>query len=148
MVNIQLPPLRERREDVEALARHFLAKYVQETGKKIVDLSPRALCCLLAYEWPGNVRELQNAIERAVVLARGEVITPRDLPQGMQGDAQICLELPERGGSLPEILEDLERQLIVQTLKREGGSQTRAADALGIKRTTLRYKLEKYQLLS
>jgi len=148
VVNIELPPLRERREDIEGLARHFLAKYVQETGKKIQDLAPRTLSCLLAYEWPGNVRELQNAIERAVVLARGEVITPRDLPQGLQGDAQICLELPERGGSLPEILEDLERQLIMQTLKREGGSQTRAADALGIKRTTLRYKLEKYQLLA
>ncbi len=148
VVNIELPPLRERREDIEGLARHFLSKYVQETGKKIQDLAPRTLSCLLAYEWPGNVRELQNAIERAVVLARGEVITPRDLPQGLQGDAQICLELPERGGSLPEILEDLERQLILQTLKREGGSQTRAADALGIKRTTLRYKLEKYQLLS
>ncbi|AMV72415.1 sigma-54 dependent transcriptional regulator [Desulfuromonas carbonis] len=148
VVNIELPPLRERREDIEGLARHFLAKYVQETGKKIQDLAPRTLSCLLAYEWPGNVRELQNAIERAVVLAKGEVITPRDLPQGLQGDGQICLELPERGGSLPEILEDLERQLIMQTLKREGGSQTRAADALGIKRTTLRYKLEKYQLLS
>jgi DNA-binding NtrC family response regulator len=147
VVNIPLPPLRERREDIESLARHFLAKYARETGKKIDQISPRALSCLLAYEWPGNVRELQNAMERAVVLAKGGGITPRDLPQGLQGPDQICLQLPETGGSLTEILEDLERQLIVQTLGRENASQTRAAAVLGIKRTTLRYKMEKYRLL-
>ncbi len=147
VVNIPMPPLRDRREDIEPLARHFLAKYAAETGKKVGDFAPRALGALLAYEWPGNVRELQNAIERAVVLAKGEVVTPRDLPRGLQDDDEICLQLPERGGSLTEILEDLERQLIVQTLRRMGGSQTRAAEALGIKRTTLRYKMEKYRLL-
>jgi DNA-binding NtrC family response regulator len=147
VVNIHLPPLRERREDLEPLARHFLQRYVAETGKRISEISPRALSCLLAHDWPGNVRELQNAIERGVVLAKGSVLTPRDLPQGLQGDDQICLQLPERGGNLTDILEDLERQLIVQTLEREQGSQTRAADALGIKRTTLRYKMEKYRLL-
>ncbi|NJC87600.1 MAG: sigma-54-dependent Fis family transcriptional regulator [Desulfuromonas sp.] len=147
VVNIHLPPLRERREDIEPLARHFLHKYVNETGKKITEIAPRALSCLLAHEWPGNVRELQNAIERGVVLSKGSVLTPRDLPQGLQGGDQICLQLPERGGNLTDILEDLERQLIVQTLEREQGSQTRAADALGIKRTTLRYKMEKYRLL-
>jgi len=147
VVNINMPPLRERREDIEPLSRHFLQKYVNETGKKVTDLAPRALSCLLAYEWPGNVRELQNAIERAVVLTKGSVLTPRDFPQGLQGEDQICLQIPEKGGSLTEILEDLERQLILQTLQREEGSQTRAADALGIKRTTLRYKMEKYQLI-
>lgn len=147
VVNINVPPLRSRREDVEPLARHFLEKYVAETGKKIEDLSPRALSCLLAHDWPGNVRELQNAIERAVVLSKGSVLTPRDFPQGMQGDDQICLQIPEKGGSLTEILEDLERQLIIQTLQREDGSQTRAAETLGIKRTTLRYKMEKYRMI-
>ena len=86
-------------------------------------------------------------IERAVVLSKGEMITPRDLPIGLQDEDEICLQLPERGGSLTEILEDLERQLIVQTLRRMDGSQTRAAESLGIKRTTLRYKMEKYRLL-
>jgi len=147
VVNIELPPLRERREDIEALAGHFLQKFQRETGRPVHQLSPRALSCLLAYEWPGNVRELQNAMERAVVLCKGESITPRDLPQGIQGPEQICLELPDNGGSLTEILEDLERQLIVQTLARQNGSQTRAAEVLGIKRTTLRYKMEKYRLL-
>ncbi len=147
VVNINVPPLRSRREDIEPLSRHFLEKYVAETGKKITDLAPRALSCLLAHDWPGNVRELQNAIERAVVLSKGSVLTPRDFPQGLQGDDQICLQLPETGGSLTEILEDLERQLILQTLQRENDSQTRAAEALGIKRTTLRYKMEKYRMI-
>ena len=147
VVNIELPPLRDRREDIEPLAAHFLKKYQRETGRPVSRISPRALSCLLAYEWPGNVRELQNAMERAVVLCKGESITPRDLPRGIQGPDQICLELPDSGGSLTEILEDLERQLIIQTLAREKGSQTRAAELLGIKRTTLRYKMEKYRLL-
>lgn len=147
VVNIPIPPLRARREDIEPLSRFFLQKYITETGRKVTDMSPRALSCLLAHDWPGNVRELQNAMERAVVLARSEVLTPRDFPQGMQGDDQICLQIPEKGGSLTEILEDLERQLIIQTLQREDHSQTRAADALGIKRTTLRYKMEKYRLI-
>ena len=147
VVNINVPPLRSRREDVEPLSRFFLEKYTAETGKKITDLSPRALSCLLAHDWPGNVRELQNAIERAVVLSKGSVLTPRDFPQGMQGDDQICLQIPEKGGSLTDILEDLERQLIIQTWQREDGSQTRAAETLGIKRTTLRYKMEKYRMI-
>jgi len=147
VVNINVPPLRSRREDIESLSRHFIEKYAAETGKKIDDIAPRALSCLLAHDWPGNVRELQNAIERAVVLSKGTVLTPRDFPQGLQGDDQICLQLPEKGGSLTEILEDLERQLILQTLQREDGSQTRAAETLGIKRTTLRYKMEKYGMI-
>jgi len=147
VVNIELPPLRQRREDIEPLARHFLDKFTRETGKKIEQISPKALACLVAHDWPGNVRELENAIERAVVLAKGEILTPRDFPQGVQDKDQICLSLPEQGGSLTDILEDLERQLIVQTLNREGRSQTRAAEVLGIKRTTLRYKMEKYGML-
>lgn len=147
VVNINVPPLRSRREDIEPLSRHFLEKYVGETGKKITELAPRALSCLLAHDWPGNVRELQNAIERAVVLAKGSVLTPRDFPQGLQDDDQICLQIPEQGGNLTVILEDLERQLILQTLQRENGSQTRAAETLGIKRTTLRYKMEKYHMI-
>ncbi len=147
VINIELPPLRERREDIEPLASHFLEKYTGETGKKIEQISPKAIACLVAHDWPGNVRELENAIERAVVLAKGDILTPRDFPQGIQDQDQICLSLPETGGSLTDILEDLERQLIVQTLNREGRSQTRTAEVLGIKRTTLRYKMEKYHLL-
>ncbi len=147
VVNIHMPPLRERREDIESLARHFVGHYAADTGKKIDDISPRALSCLLAYEWPGNVRELQNVIERAVVLAKGSTLTPLDFPQGLQDDSSICVTVPGQDGNLTEILEDFERQLIVQTLRRHAGSQTKAADVLGIKRTTLRYKMQKYGLV-
>jgi len=147
VVNIHVPPLRERREDIEPLARHFLSHFSAEMGREVEDISPRALSCLLAYEWPGNVRELQNAMERAVVMSRNGMVTPRELPQDIRDQDEICLTVPERGGGLTEILEDLERQLIVQTLRREKGSQTRTAEVLGIKRTTLRYKMEKYGLL-
>jgi len=147
VVNIHLPPLRQRREDIEPLAAHFLAKFSRETGKKVDQISPKALACLVGHDWPGNVRELENAMERAVVLAKSEILTPRDFPQGIQDKDQICVLLPEQGGSLTEVLEDLERQLIIQTLNREGRSQTRTADVLGIKRTTLRYKMEKYGML-
>ena len=75
------------------------------------------------------------------------MITPRELPRDVAGENEICLSLPQQGGNLTEILEDLERQLIIQTLRQEGASQTRAADILGIARTTLRYKMEKYGLL-
>ncbi len=146
VVNIHVPPLRERREDIEPLARHFLNHFSAEMGRAIEEISPRALSCLLAYEWPGNVRELQNAMERAVVMSRNGMVTPRELPQDIRDQDEICLTVPERGGGLTEILEDLERQLIVQTLRRERGSQTRTAEVLGIKRTTLRYKMEKYGL--
>jgi DNA-binding NtrC family response regulator len=147
VVNIHMPRLRERREDIETLARHFMAKYAADTGKKIDDISPRALSCLLAYEWPGNVRELQNVIERAVVLVKGQILTPLDFPQTLQDDSNICVTVPGQDGNLTEIIEDFERQLIIQTLRRHAESQTKAADVLGIKRTTLRYKMQKYGLL-
>jgi DNA-binding NtrC family response regulator len=147
VVNIHMPRLSERREDIETLARHFIGKYSADTGKKIDDISPRALSCLLAYDWPGNVRELQNVIERAVVLAKGSMLTPLDFPQTLQDDASICVTLPGQDGNLTDILEDFERQLIIQTLRRHAESQTKTADVLGIKRTTLRYKMQKYGLI-
>ena len=86
-------------------------------------------------------------IERAVVLAKGSTLTPLDFPQGLQDDASICVTVPGQDGNLTEILEDFERQLIVQTLRRHAESQTKAAEVLGIKRTTLRYKMQKYGLV-
>jgi DNA-binding NtrC family response regulator len=105
---------------------------------------------LVRYDWPGNVRELENIVERAVVLEKTQTVTPASLPMGLR-DAQgveCPLTLPETGGSLTELLEDLERQLIVKALEEHGGSQTAAASALGLKRSTFRYKLEKYGLVS
>jgi DNA-binding NtrC family response regulator len=93
------------------------------------------------------VRELQNVIERAVVLAKGVILTPLDFPQTLQDDSSICVTVPGQDGNLTEILEDFERQLIIQTLRRHAESQTKTADVLGIKRTTLRYKMQKYGLV-
>jgi DNA-binding NtrC family response regulator len=147
VVEVPVPPLRERREDIEPLARYFLQRYVRETGKPIASISPLAMEILRRYDWPGNVRELENAMERAVVLSRTDVIQPSDLPIGISGERRSALELPADEMSLPEMLDDLERQIILRTLDGVGGSQTRAAKLLGVARTTLRYKMEKYGLV-
>jgi DNA-binding NtrC family response regulator len=147
VVEIPLPPLRERREDIEPLARFFLGRYVRETGKAVRAVSPLALEILCRYDWPGNVRELENAIERAVVLSASDTILPGDLPIGFSGEQRNVLEMPPQPLNLAEMLDDLERQIIVRTLEQAEGSQTRAAEMLGIARTTLRYKMEKFGLV-
>jgi DNA-binding NtrC family response regulator len=147
VVDIPMPPLRERREDVEPLALFFLKRYVRETGKPVSSISPFALEILRRYSWPGNVRELENAIERAVVLCQGDTLMPGDLPMGLGGERRSSLELPGEAMNLTDMLDDLERQIIVRTLENASGSQTKAAKALGIARTTLRYKMEKHGLV-
>jgi DNA-binding NtrC family response regulator len=150
VVAINLPSLRQRREDIPELALYFLKNFSAETGKHVLRIEPRAMDMLTRYDWPGNVRELENIIERAVVLEKGEAITPASLPLTLQheGEGAGALMAPEDSGSLTYIIEDLERQLIVKALREHGGSQTAAAMALGLKRSTLRYKLEKYGLVS
>ncbi len=150
VVNINIPPLRERKDDIPGLAEHFLAKFSGETGKKMEGIEPAAMDILARYDWPGNVRELENIIERAVVLEKGETVTTSSLPLTLRHEAEDTdvVKLPEGGGTLTDVLEELERQLIVKALKDNGGSQTAAAAALGLKRSTLRYKLEKYGLVS
>jgi len=151
VVTVSLPPLRERREDIPELAFSFLGRFAKETGKHIDKIEPRALEMLVRYDWPGNVRELENIIERAVVLEKGGSVTPASLPLTLRGEGEgtgPCLTIPEGQDGLTGILEDLERQLIIKALDDNGGSQTAAAHALGLKRSTLRYKLEKYGLVS
>jgi nitrogen regulation protein NR(I) len=149
VVNITMPPLRERREDIPALAGHFLGKFALETGKRVERIDPKAMEMLVHYDWPGNVRELENIMERAVVLEKGDTITPASLPMPLrvEGDGE-SIKIPQGTGSITEVLEDLEKQLIMKALRENGGSQTAAAGALGLKRSTLRYKLEKYGLVS
>ncbi|MBI5696030.1 MAG: sigma-54-dependent Fis family transcriptional regulator [Nitrospirae bacterium] len=150
VVAINLPPLRERREDIPELAHHFLKRFALETGKKIEAIDPKAMDSLVRYDWPGNVRELENIIERAVVLEKTGVIMPASLPLTIRdaaGDA-TSLVVPEGTANLTETLEFLERQLIVKALDEHGGSQTAAALSLGLKRSTFRYKLEKYGLVT
>jgi len=141
---VKLPPLRERREDIPLLCSHFVAKLGPKTNARVRAVSDAALGRIMAYHWPGNVRELENAIEQALVFAESEEITPAALPQFLQGGAEEDrLDVP-RELSLPEILDDLERQLILKAYAKAGRVKTETARLLGIKTSALYYKLEKY----
>jgi DNA-binding NtrC family response regulator len=135
VVPLVLPPLRERKEDVEFLARHFIEKYSAELKRPTKTISPAALAMLTRYEWPGNVRELENAIERAVVLSVDAEIGPKDLPilRGEPSD-----EAPEgASGTYHEAVLQFKRELLRSALAQANGNQTRAAEALGLQRTYL-----------
>jgi DNA-binding NtrC family response regulator len=138
VIPVQLAPLRERREDILPLARHFLARHGAEAGRTLA-LGAEAESALLAHAWPGNVRELENAIERAVVLARGTTITPEDLL--LEDHASPRSPLPD-GGSLQDSLDQAAAARIRQALDAARGQRAEAARALGIDRTTL-YRLMK-----
>ncbi len=144
VVPIFLPPLRERKEDIPALAAHFFALFRDKNKKELRDLSGKALDLLTRYDWPGNIRELENCIERAVIMARGEVIAPADLPPGIQALSSAEKELA--GLALPSgvSLQEVEKTLILKTLEDTGGNRTRAAEILGINRRTLQNKLKDY----
>lgn len=143
VVTLALPPLRERADDIPLLAQHFMACFADKNNKKIKGFTPGAMDRLVRYAWPGNVRELENVIERASILLLGEHISERELPErfaASQGDAltdALTTDCPT--------LEDVERAVILKTLKRFGGNKTEAAKALGITRKTLHAKLSKYQ---
>ena len=138
VVTLQIPPLRERKDDIPALAEFFVDRFVRRTGKKILRISSEAMECLVKYDFPGNVRELENIIERAVVLCHGEMIGISDLP--------FKEPLPPSKGSLKKNLEELESRMVAQALQSCGGHQTNAALQLGISERMLRYKLKKYGL--
>ncbi len=141
---VKLPPLRERREDIPLLVSHFVQKLGPKTNARVRGVSDAALGRIMAYHWPGNVRELENAIEQALVFAEGDEIGPAALPQFLQGGAEEdALNVP-REMSLPEILDDLERQLILKAYAKAGRVKTETARLLGIKTSALYYKLEKY----
>ncbi|MCI0548757.1 MAG: sigma-54 dependent transcriptional regulator [Candidatus Rokubacteria bacterium] len=142
VINLVLPPLRERREDIAALAEHFLDRWREKQGRDL-RLGADALEHLLRYPWPGNVRELENAIERTAILARGDTIRPEDLPPQVVAGLTLgsAPALPR-----PVTLAEAERIQILQTLERFGGNHSRTAGALGIGRTTLWRKLKEFGL--
>jgi DNA-binding NtrC family response regulator len=140
VIQMVLPPLRDRREDIPALAEHFLARAAAKLGRTL-RLSPGALERLLRYPWPGNVRELENAIERAAILARTDTIEPDDLPPHVSAGLQLG---PSPALPRQITLADAERAHILQTLERFGRNHSGAAEALGIGRTTLWRKLKEY----
>ena len=145
VISITLPPLRERREDIPLLIDHFLKKYSQKNQKSISDISKEARTLLLRYLYPGNVRELENLVERAVVLCRGEMITTQDLPFHIkEGTSEKLWESSKKTKSLPESLEEIERDSIIKALHQHNGVQTKAAESLGISERVLRYKIKKY----
>jgi two-component system response regulator PilR (NtrC family) len=151
VIQIKLPPLRDRKEDVQILANHFLQKYSQELSKPISKICPEALQILLNYEYPGNVRELQNIIERAVALESSQELTPHNLSsylseQPLLRKGPIDIEIPNEGIDLEKMVEDLERSLLLKALDRTKGIKKKAAELLHINFRSMRYRLEKYGL--
>jgi len=147
VISITLPPLRERREDISHLIDYFLKKYSKENQKSISDISKEARALLLRYTYPGNVRELENLIERAVVLCRGEVITTQDLPFHLKEEkSERPWDSPKKEKTLPESLEEIEKDTILKALQQHQGVQTKAAESLGISERVLRYKMKKYRM--
>src|SRR6516225_5421120 len=146
VVEIWLPPLRERVQDIPLLARAFLQEFSKVNGKNVTVLTSDTLDVLLRYSWPGNVRELRTAIEHAVVMARGEKVTPRDLPPWLRN-------APPAGNKEPPLLAresltvaEAEKELIIRALKDTGGNRTLAAKKLGMSRRTLHRKIKEYHL--
>ena len=141
VIQLHLPPLRERREDIPVLAKHFLARSSRETGESL-SLSDEAMELLTEYDWPGNVRELENALERAVVVSGDPVIEPEALPERVREAPPPRLAATDAPAN--PTMEVIERAYIVWVLQSEGGNKTRAAEVLGIDPSTLYRKLNRY----
>jgi transcriptional regulator with PAS, ATPase and Fis domain len=150
VIQIDIPPLRERGDDIRVLAEHYLASFKSRLRKNIERIAPDALATFSRYEWPGNVRELRNVIERAMILEDGDEITAKYLPRGLTGDSRgrstltvtsDQVRLPNEGLSLEEV----EMSLVRQALERSGGNQTKAAELLDISRDQLRYRMKKLE---
>jgi transcriptional regulator with PAS, ATPase and Fis domain len=144
---IELPPLKERRDDIPLLARYFLERYSRRLGKKVTGFSREAQLLLLRHDYPGNVRELENAVERAVALAEGELVTERELPPEMTQRRMLRAPVEELVGySADWTLEQLEREHIKAVLVKHGGSVSKTAASLGISRSTLWRKMRQHGL--
>ncbi|MBD0328127.1 MAG: sigma 54-interacting transcriptional regulator, partial [Pyrinomonadaceae bacterium] len=149
MVEIRVPPLRERLEDLPLLTRHFIERFNRQFGKNIKQITHRAQIALSRHHWPGNVRELENAIGHGSMMVMGDTLDMKDLPSLDNGSRPMARSDGSLGESLPgaESLEEHERLLLVQALERAGGNQSQAARILRIGRDALRYKMKKHNLL-
>ena len=150
VIRIDLPPLRQRQEDIPLLLQHFLQQYCREYNREIRGFSPEAIQALTDYDYPGNIRELENIVERCVVLDSGDgIITLSTLPAVVQQKSQTELtttKLPEEGLDLEDVVARLETDLIGQALQQCNGNKTKAAELLGLTFRSLRYRLDKYGL--
>jgi two-component system, NtrC family, response regulator AtoC len=143
VMQIVMPPLRDHPSDVPLLVNYYVDVFNREFRKAIRGATPETLELLKAYRWPGNIRELRNAVERAMLLAEGEWLTPELLPlTAARASTAQTMDLPEEGVNL----ETLERELVTQALRRTGGNQTKAAALLGLNRDQIRYRIEKFGL--
>ena len=151
VIQIRLPSLRERREDIPLFLQHFMRQFATEVGRPGARLSPEAERLLCAYDYPGNVRELANVVERAVTLADGDLVGPELLPPGLRGPqvpepAEAATRLPEGGLDLQGHLDAIERRILEQALQRAAGVKTEAARLLSLTFRSLRYRLAKYRI--
>ena len=151
VIPIELPPLRERSEDISELSEHFVKKFCQQTGRTL-SISEKALSLLEAYSWPGNVRELENTMERAVALERTDAVQPERLPEQIinYNPQRIAsaFDLPEEGLNIVAHLEQLEKTYVLEALRRTNGNQTRAAELLRLSVRSLRHLLDKHGIRS
>jgi len=163
VIPLPIPPLRERPEDIPILTDHFINFFSKKRKRENVRMEPDVVDLFLQYSWPGNVREMENLIERILILNEGGVITIEDLPQRFQelsgaprreqggglkrpGDPSREVSLPDRGVNLNTLVEEVEKSLINQAMKRSQGVKSKAAELLGLKRTTLLEKIKKFEL--
>lgn len=147
VIPVQVPPLRDRREDIPILVNHFLMKYNKAFGRQVQGMTPEAMALLTNYHWPGNVRELENVIERLVVLSRHRILDLEDMPLDLKSvRGHIANDLFATGADLRQAKAEFERHYIVQTLEKCGGNQTEAAKRLGIHRNTLLTKMDMLQI--
>ena len=146
VVSIDIPPLRDRKEDIPLLIKYFIKKYAGKNRKEITDISKDALAQLMRYDFPGNIRELENLIERAVILSRKSLITVNDIALTVEDDEISGFIDLSRGIDLPREIENYEKKIIIETLRQTASNQSEAARRLQINERTLRYKLNKYNL--
>ena len=149
VVNITLPPLRERLDDIPVLCSHFIREFAEKNNRTIDGITADAVAQLAAYRWPGNVRELRNTIEKMVVLSRGDRLTARDIPPNIRSEVKAAPVASQSAAAtlVPAnaSLADTERAMIFKAIEQQGGSRTKAAEALGISRRTLHRKLKQYE---
>jgi DNA-binding NtrC family response regulator len=149
VINVLLPPLRDRKDDIPLLAQHFLEKYGKENGRTSMELTADALDLMMDYDWPGNVRELENVIERAVVLGSGSRIGADLIPDYIRAAPSFHIPkfvVPPEGISFKDVITNVEKRLIESTLEAAGGVQKRAAELLKIKPTTLNEMIKRYEI--